>query len=173
MLSKLQSLTVSGLDANNMEALIAGLSSVPALTSLDLSHCNLLLSTELLMKTLATTCVHLETLRVLDRNFTHDGSAAVLSGVLRLPHLTTLTLKMRQLDESHVLPELVAAGRHLRYLTSMDIERDNMDEKKRAIYQALALTRDVPFVLQTLPEDMDKFVVDALSPRADRRHQCD
>ncbi|KDO20139.1 hypothetical protein SPRG_14618 [Saprolegnia parasitica CBS 223.65] len=173
MLSQLQSLVVSRLHVDNMLALIAGLSSVPALTSLDLRHCNLLLSTELLMETLAMTCMHLETLRVSDQQSTHDGATAVLSGVLQLPRLTTLDLWMPLLDVLHVLPELVAAGRHLRRLSLMSIGRPNYKVEKRAIYEALAQVPNVPFVLQTLPKDMDKFVVDALSRRADRRHHCD
>ncbi|KDO21664.1 hypothetical protein SPRG_13002 [Saprolegnia parasitica CBS 223.65] len=134
MLSQLQCLIVSGVNADNMEALIDGLSSVPALTSLTARTFDLSLSAELLMETLATTCVHLETLRVDD--------------------------------------QLVAAGRHLRCLTLNTIGRDIYDLEKRAICKALARVPDVPFVLQNLPKDMDKFVVDALSPRADRRHQC-
>ncbi|KDO21660.1 hypothetical protein SPRG_12998 [Saprolegnia parasitica CBS 223.65] len=172
MLSQLQSLVVSWWSADSMPALIAGLSSVPALTSLDLCKSNLSTSMELFMRTLATTCMHLKTLSV-DDDLTRDGSAALLSGVLQLPRLATLDLSMHLLDVLHVLPELVAAGRQLRHLALSTIECDNYDLEKRAICKALAQVHDVPFVLQTLPEDMDKFVVDALSPRADRRHQCD
>ncbi|KDO17585.1 hypothetical protein SPRG_16831 [Saprolegnia parasitica CBS 223.65] len=114
MLSQLQCLSVSWSHADHMPALIAGLSSVPALTSLELRDCNLSSAKEL-METLATSCMHLE---------------------------------------------------------MMIIERDNYNEEKRAICEALAQVPDVPFVLQTLPEGMDEFVVDALSPRADRRHEC-
>ncbi|KDO17439.1 hypothetical protein SPRG_17140 [Saprolegnia parasitica CBS 223.65] len=173
MLSQLQSLVVSRLHVDNMPALLAGLSSVPALTSLELCDYSLSLSTELLMETLATTCMHLETLRVSNEQLTRDGATAVLSGVLQLPRLTTLDLWMPLLDVIDVLPELVAAGRHLRRLSLMSIERPNDDLEKRAIYEALAQVPNVPFVLQTLPKDMDKFVVDALSRRADRRHHCD
>ncbi|KDO30405.1 hypothetical protein SPRG_04319 [Saprolegnia parasitica CBS 223.65] len=141
MLSQLQSLVVSGLNADHMPALIADLSSVPALTSLELRDCNLSSSTEL-METLATTCVHLETLRVDDR------------------------------DSRWVGGQLVAAGRHLHYLDLATIGRDSDDLEKRAICEALAQVHDVPFVLQTLPEGVDEFVVDALSPRTDRRHEC-
>ncbi|KDO18571.1 hypothetical protein SPRG_16040 [Saprolegnia parasitica CBS 223.65] len=172
MLSQLQCLMVSWLHANYMPALIAGLSSVPALTSLYLCYCDVTSSTELLMETLATTCVHLETLRVIDPQLTRDGVTALLTGVLQLPLLTTLDLRMHLLDALHVLPELVAAGRHLRSLTLMNIGRNNYDHEKRAIYKALAQVPDVPFVAYTLPEDMDGSVVDALRRRADRRYQC-
>ncbi|KDO22171.1 hypothetical protein SPRG_21176, partial [Saprolegnia parasitica CBS 223.65] len=77
--SQLQSLVVSWFHADTMEALIAGLSSVPALTSLALRHCNLSLSMELLLEMLATTSMHLETLSVIDQDLTRNGSAAVPS----------------------------------------------------------------------------------------------
>ncbi|KDO30404.1 hypothetical protein SPRG_04318 [Saprolegnia parasitica CBS 223.65] len=173
MLSQLQCLSVSWSHADHMPAMIAGLSSVPALTSLTARHCSLSTSMELFMRTLATTCVHLESLSVGDKDLTRDGAIAVLSGVLQLPHLTTLSLWMPPRCALHVLPELIAAGRHLRRLSLMAIGRDNYKMEKRAIYLALALTHDVPFVVDTLPKDMDKFVVDALSPRADRCHKCD
>ncbi|KDO21659.1 hypothetical protein SPRG_12997 [Saprolegnia parasitica CBS 223.65] len=172
MLSQLQSLTVHKLGIGTMEALIAGLSSVPALTSLDLRNCDLSTSVEQLLVTLATTCMHLETLRVSNQQLTHDGATAVLSGVLQLPRLTTLSLCTRLLDALHVLPELVAAGRHLRLLSLMAIGRENYKMEKRAIYQALAQTPDVPFVVDMLPEDMDGSVVDALRRSADRSSRC-
>ncbi|KDO21661.1 hypothetical protein SPRG_12999 [Saprolegnia parasitica CBS 223.65] len=174
MLSQLQCLVVSWLNADSMEAVIDGLSSVPSLRSLTARHCRLSTSMELFMETLATTCVHLETLRVSDQQLTRDGAIAGLSGVLRLPRLTTLDLWMPLLDALHVLPELVAAGRHLRHLELTDIGCDDNDMKSRAIYQALALIHDAPFVVDTdtLPEAMDGSVVDALRRRADRSSRC-
>ncbi|KDO21662.1 hypothetical protein SPRG_13000 [Saprolegnia parasitica CBS 223.65] len=172
MLSQLQSLTASSLYADDMESLIAGVSLVPALTYLVLRGGNLSTFMELLLEALATTCMRLSGLAVDDRNLTRDGATAVLSGVLRLPRLTSLRLSMHLLDVLHVLPEHVAAGRHLRCLTLKTIEFNVKDEEKCAIYKALAQVPDVPFVLQRLPKDMEKFVVDALSPRADRRHEC-
>ncbi|KDO21663.1 hypothetical protein SPRG_13001 [Saprolegnia parasitica CBS 223.65] len=176
MLLQLQSLTVSGLQANHMKALIDGLSSVPALTSLELCNCFLLLSTELLMKTLATTCVHLETLQLWDCDDLTQREAAVLSGTLDLPRLTSLTMAIRLSPMLDVLPELVAAGRQLRTLhleTSDDgEEHGDADEDKLALCRALALIQSVPFVVEALPEDTDAFVVDALGPRADSGDRC-
>ncbi|KDO30408.1 hypothetical protein SPRG_04322 [Saprolegnia parasitica CBS 223.65] len=73
MLAQLQWLIVSGLHANDMKALIDGLSSVPSLTSLSLHKCSLSSSMELLRETLATTCVHLAKLTVRDQHPTRDG----------------------------------------------------------------------------------------------------
>ncbi|KDO18610.1 hypothetical protein SPRG_16029 [Saprolegnia parasitica CBS 223.65] len=177
MLAQLQWLLVSGLNAGDMEALIAGLLSVPALMSLALvCNCDLSFSTELLMETLATTCVHLETLHVSDEQLTRREVVVVLSGTLDLPRLTSLTMAIRLSVVLDVLPELVAAGRQLRTLHLNAIVHGEMHggagEAKRALYRALALTQNVPFVVEALPEDTDAFVVDVLGPRADRGDRC-
>ncbi|KDO35240.1 hypothetical protein SPRG_00085 [Saprolegnia parasitica CBS 223.65] len=157
-----------------MEALLAGLSSVPALTSLERRHCSS--STELLMETLATTCMHLETLRVSDEQLTRRQVVVVLSGTLDLPRLTSLSITIRLSPMLDVLPELVAAGRRLRTLHLETIvhggEHGGAGEGKRALCRALALILNVPFVVDALPEDTDAFVVDALGPRADRGDRC-
>ncbi|EQC24792.1 hypothetical protein SDRG_17315 [Saprolegnia diclina VS20] len=98
MLSQLQRLIVSGLNAYHTKVLVVGLSAVPALKSLTLCNCNLASSMELLMETLATTCVHLVKLQVRDPRPTRDGATAVFTGVLRSPHLTSLSMSMRLSD---------------------------------------------------------------------------
>ncbi|EQC32738.1 hypothetical protein SDRG_09710 [Saprolegnia diclina VS20] len=141
------------------------------LERLDCSVVSQLATRKLLMQTLATTCPHLESLHVDDHYLTRDGATAALTGVLGLPHMTTLTLSMCLLDVMLVLAELVAAGRHLRLLALTTLGRPNDEAEKRATCRALARVHDVPFVLETLPATMGKFVIDALTPRADR-HQC-
>ncbi|EQC32742.1 hypothetical protein SDRG_09714 [Saprolegnia diclina VS20] len=180
MLAQLQMLTVSSLDVGDITSLLAGLSSVPVLISLTLRNCNLSSSTRLLMKTLATTCVHLVRLDVSDHDLTRDDASAVIIGVTRLLQLTSLTLSMRLSDVLHILPALIAAGRHLRDLTltaawsdADDDADDILNLGMRAIFRALAQVHDVPFVAATLPKNMDQFVIDALGPRADRCHQCE
>ncbi|EQC32740.1 hypothetical protein SDRG_09712 [Saprolegnia diclina VS20] len=173
MLERLQCLMVSELNADEMGALIAGLPAAPALTTLSLHDCILSLSAELLMETLATKCVRLGALVVIDRHLTSNGFTAVLSGVVRLPYLTSLILPMRLSDVLNLFPALAAAGRHLHYLDLSILRRPEGDLERRAIYQALTQAHDVPFVLQSMPKDMDNFVADALSPCADRCHQCD
>ncbi|KDO35244.1 hypothetical protein SPRG_00089 [Saprolegnia parasitica CBS 223.65] len=181
MLAQLKWLIVSELHADDTAALIDGLSSVPALTSLGILKCSLLLSTELLLETLATTCVHLTKLKVRDGHPTRDGATAVFAGVQRLPHLTMLSMSMRLSDVLYLLPELVAAGSQLDLLDLGTIVMDEetvpehrSDTGKRALYRALALIQNVPFVVHDLPEDIDAFVVEALGlgPRADRGHRC-
>ncbi|KDO25162.1 hypothetical protein SPRG_09436, partial [Saprolegnia parasitica CBS 223.65] len=93
MLSQLQCLMVSRLHADDMPALIAGLSSVPALTSLHLPDCDLSSSTELLLETLATTCMHLESLDIYSYLLTRREVVAVLSRTLDLPRLTSLSIR--------------------------------------------------------------------------------
>ncbi|KDO25442.1 hypothetical protein SPRG_09384 [Saprolegnia parasitica CBS 223.65] len=170
MLSQLQSLTVHGVNGAHTKALIEGLSSVPALTYLTLRNCSLSSSMELLMEMLATTCI--ASLHVDDQYLTREDSASVLSGVLQVPRLRALTLSMRLLDVFFVLPELVAAGRQLYSLDLKTIARENAELGKRAIYRALALVHDVPFVTRSLPAAAENFVVSALGRRSDRRHTC-
>ncbi|KDO30407.1 hypothetical protein SPRG_04321 [Saprolegnia parasitica CBS 223.65] len=154
MLSQLQSLVVYQIDPDTMEALIAGVASVPALTSLELAM-NDESSTrtiEHLMASLATTCVHLQTLHISADALTRERLVLVLSGVLELPQLTSLHVSVCLFEVVHVLPELVAAELPL-------------------VLRALARVPDVPFVLQK-PSRVDAFVGNALAPRSDPQHQC-
>ncbi|KDO35241.1 hypothetical protein SPRG_00086 [Saprolegnia parasitica CBS 223.65] len=163
MLAQLQWLTVSG----------------PSADISSFFYCDLSLSTELLMETLATTCVHIATLHIYAPHATRDGASAVFAGTVQSRHLTSLRVSMDLFDVLDVLMELVAAGRHLRTLhlkitfpneeTALLLEAN---EAKRVLCRALALTQNVPFVVDALPEDTDAFVVDALGPRADRGSRC-
>ncbi|KDO20138.1 hypothetical protein SPRG_14617 [Saprolegnia parasitica CBS 223.65] len=149
-------------DADRMEALIDGLSLVPALTSLDFCDCDLSSSAEPLMETLATTCMHLETLHVWGWDaLTRREVVAVLSGTLNLPRLTSLSMVILLSPMLDVLPELVAAGRHLRtlHLETIYEKPGGVGEGKRALCRALALLQNAPFFMDALPEDTDGFVV--------------
>ncbi|EQC32741.1 hypothetical protein SDRG_09713 [Saprolegnia diclina VS20] len=129
------------------------------------------------MASLATACAHLTTLRI-DANddLTSESLAIVLSGVLQLPQLTTLTVPVRLSDVERVLPELVAAGRQLKCLyleTSSELNYADDVTSQRSILRTLARMPNVPFVVHELPDDIDAFVVDALSPHADHDQLCD
>ncbi|KDO20988.1 hypothetical protein SPRG_13881 [Saprolegnia parasitica CBS 223.65] len=160
MLAQLTCLEVHALPAAGVEALIAGLSTVPALTTLGLEHCAIAKDDAAvqLMAALATSCTRLSRLQLKEHAMYHDGVAAVLTGALRLPQLTWLDVSprfnaMALPNLLYILMELVAAGRHARELhlkTAMRQITINGDrsplgddkEHKRAVLRALAMIHD-------------------------------
>ncbi|KDO27153.1 hypothetical protein SPRG_07860 [Saprolegnia parasitica CBS 223.65] len=169
MFHQLHSLVVNELRDDQAEAFLAGLACVPALRYLAF-WCSTPGTWDFaarLMDTLETTCRRLDHLRLEQVPMDRSAVAAVLAGVPRLPHLIWLNVAPNMF---YVLTELVAAGRHVReLLVSLHIAHD---DDKRAFLRALALVRDVPFVVCDLPDDVESDVADVLAPRPDRRDRC-
>ncbi|EQC26655.1 hypothetical protein SDRG_15493 [Saprolegnia diclina VS20] len=187
MLAQLQSLEVHGLRADGVEALVAGLSTVPALISLVLGKSAMASEDAAvqLMDALATSCTHLTHLNLNEHGMRRDGVAAVLAATPRLPQLTSLDVspshdRMKLHELLCVLMELVAAGRHVQELSFQTIKSQNgrratlvdSKEDKRAVLRALAMIQDVPFVVDRFPVDVEPHVVEALGATADRAERC-
>ncbi|EQC26653.1 hypothetical protein SDRG_15491 [Saprolegnia diclina VS20] len=190
MLAQLQSLDVIALPADGVQALIAGLSTVPALTTLALQKSQMTSEDDAvqLMDALATSCPLLSRLNLNEHAMGYDGVAAVLAAAPRLPQLTSLDVSpkfnvMTLPELLYILMELVVAGRHVRELYVKTVMRQmtvngvraplsDGKKVKRAVLRALAMIHDVPFVLNQFPANVEPHVVDALGATAERADRC-
>ncbi|KDO35233.1 hypothetical protein SPRG_00078 [Saprolegnia parasitica CBS 223.65] len=176
MFRQLSKLEVSALQADGVDAFLAGLSHLPALQ--DLAVVQSTIGTRdfatLLMETLVTTCPHLQMLRLDTVPLSCDAVSTVLAGVPRLPCLKWLNVSPRSTilpaDIFYVLPELIAAGRHVRDLLFIVPLLHGDDEL--AVLRVLALVRDVPFFFDKLPLNADAYVVDALGAQNKQSDRC-
>ncbi|EQC30725.1 hypothetical protein SDRG_11484 [Saprolegnia diclina VS20] len=176
MFRQLHELHVVALRADDVDSFLTGLVCVPALQYLSVSR-SLIGARDfatLLMENLVATCPHLEKLRLDTVPLNCNAVSAVLAGAPRLPRLKWLNVSpmasMLPTDIFYVLPELIAAGRHVREL--LFVVPMLQDDDELAVLRVLALAHEVPFFCGNLPHNADAYVVDALGAPHKQSDRC-